>query len=129
MNYLWPVTSSVTVKNFLGTGITLFKEKFGALSQESDNIYSRICIGNSLSSLEPYRGCPLGCVYLIDALIKHPAFIPDKSVIGFCTGSTEFFLPELKKDLWNGKKSSWISVYGILYGLLQRVSYRGSENE
>ncbi len=138
-NYKWPTERPVIVDNAFGSGLSLLKEKFGALSQDSSSIFSRICIGNSLISLEPYRGCPLGCVYcmanndlrsldldretddyrqrilrkpekifdsadLVKGMIKHPAFIPHKSIIGFCTGSSEFFLPELSNNIWDGLK-------------------------
>ena len=138
MKWVWPMEQPKIVENFMNSGIDLMQEKFGALSQDPSNIYSRICVGNSLISLEPYRGCPLKCAYcmanndvrslnlekyngkdyesiilrkpekvvstveLVEALVKHPIFIPNKSVIGFCTGSSEFFLPELKDDLWDG---------------------------
>jgi hypothetical protein len=39
---------------------------------------------------------------LVDALVKHPAFIPHKSIIGFGTGSTEFFLPGVGDEMWQG---------------------------
>jgi len=39
---------------------------------------------------------------LVKGLIEHPAFIKNKTVIGFCTGSSEFFLPELKQNIWEG---------------------------
>ncbi len=135
-DFVWPSPEPLIEKKVFGTNISLMKEKFEALFQ-SDDIYSRICIGNSVISLEPYKGCPLGCAYcmanndirslnnynenkdketlilrkpqklynsvdLLDALVEHPAFIKDKTVIGFCTGSTEVFLPE----------------GGIMYGLL-----------
>lgn len=61
-DYTWPSPEPLIEENVFGTSISLMKEKFGALSQDED-IYSRICIGNSVMSLEPYKGCPLGCVY------------------------------------------------------------------
>ena len=158
-DYVWPIEEEKIVENFLNSGVNLMQEKFGALSQDSDNIYSRICIGNSLISLEPYRGCPLKCKYcmanndvrsldlekyngkdfdsiivrkpekivstseLVDAMVRHPVFIPDKSIIGICTGSSEFFLPELSDDIWFGmvrlielgyKNPIWIVVKSFL---------------
>lgn len=139
-NFNWPSEEVIIEKNYYNTGIDLLKEKFGALSQDKESVYSRICIGNSLMSMEPYRGCPLGCKYcmanndvrslsndntkncslnsmiikkpellvdsriLANALINHPAFIPDKTIIGFCTGSSEFFLPEVGDNVWSGLK-------------------------
>lgn len=133
--FTWPSEEPIIIKNFSGTNVDILKEKFGALSQDERSAYSRICMGNSLISLEPYRGCPLGCKYcmanndvrslnnticekekmilrkpellfepklLVKALLSHPAFIPDKTVIGFCTGSTEFFLPEISEMIWEG---------------------------
>lgn len=137
-DFTWPSPEPLIEENVLGTNISLMKEKFGALSQDED-IYSRICIGNSVISLEPYKGCPLGCAYcmanndirslnnyssnsdvenvilkkpqkiydsleLLDALIGHPAFIKDKTIIGFCTGSTEVFLPEVGDNVWYAMK-------------------------
>lgn len=140
-NYNWPSDIPKSVDNVFNTGITILKEKYGALSQDTDSLYSRICVGNSLLSLEPFRGCPLSCAYcmanndlrslkceayeeeqpnsikqlivrkperlfssidLVDALVKHPAFIPHKSIIGFGTGSTEFFLPGVGDEMWQG---------------------------
>jgi len=130
----------------MGSKIDLLKEKFGALSQERD-LYSRICIGNTAISLEPFRGCPLGCKYcmanndvrsikyegnsignpddlviikpeklynsvdLLQALIIHPAFIPGKTVVGFCIGSTEVFLPNVGENVWIAMKK--MAQYGL----------------
>jgi len=38
---------------------------------------------------------------LAEALIRHPAFIKDRSVISIGTGSTEAFLPEVERETWN----------------------------
>jgi DNA repair photolyase len=160
---VWPCEDSTIIENILGKNISLMKEKFGALSQDSNNLYSRICVGNSLMSVESFRGCPLSCKYcmanndvrslkieddkihneisdistvfvrkperlfptidLVKALVKHPAFIKNKTVIGFGTGSTEFFLPEVGDDFWNGleylsendyKNPIWIVVKSYL---------------
>lgn len=37
---------------------------------------------------------------LVQALIRHPAFIKDKSVISIGTGSTEAFLPQVEEHTW-----------------------------
>lgn len=134
MNYIWPAEDSKEDEITIGTGrIKLLAQKYGALSQDEANIYSRICIVNSCISLEPFIGCPLDCVYcaanndirsikktasnkanlkirkpellfsskeLIEALIVHPAFIQDKTVISFCSGSTEVFHPLVEEDVW-----------------------------
>lgn len=129
--FVWPTEPPIVVNNVMGSDVSLLKEKFGALSQK-DDLYSRICIGNSVISLEPYRGCTLRCAYcmanndvrglndvstkdsaiirkpeklydssiLLDALVRHPAFIRDKTVIGFCTGSTEVFLKDVNDNVW-----------------------------
>lgn len=62
---IWPTEKPNIVTNFLGTGLDLLKEEFGALSQNSNNPLSRVCVANSAFSLEPVRGCPLGCSYCI----------------------------------------------------------------
>lgn len=131
-DYVWPTSDPIIINNVMGSDISLLKEKFGALSQNND-IYSRICVGNSSVSLEPFRGCTLRCAYcmanndlrglhdsptrenaiirnpekifdadkLLDALINHPVFIKDKTVLGFCTGSTEVFLKDVGDNVWN----------------------------
>lgn len=134
MDYIWPAEDSKEKAITIGMDrINLLTQKYGALSQDGENIYSRICIVNSCISLEPFIGCPLDCVYcaanndiqsirknannkmdlkirkpellfpskeLIDALIAHPAFIQDKSIISFCSGSTEVFHPLVEEDIW-----------------------------
>lgn len=134
-DFIWPTEPPIIVDNVMGSDVSLLKEKFGALSQ-GDDLYSRICIGNSVISLEPYRGCTLRCAYcmanndirglhdvsakdsaiirkpekiydscaLLDALVCHPAFIEDKTVIGFCTGSTEVFLKDVNDNVWEAMK-------------------------
>jgi len=51
------------------------------------------------------------CVELLLALIIHPAFIPNKTVIGFCIGSTEVFLPEVGENVWIAMKK--MAEYGL----------------
>lgn len=157
MDYIWPAEDSKDDAITIGRdSINLLTQKYGALSQDNKNIYSRICIVNSCISLEPFIGCPLDCVYcaanndirsirktantkmdlkirkpellfsskeLIDALIVHPAFIRDKSVISFCSGSTEVFHPLVEEDIWTGmeymislglKNPIWIVVKSFL---------------
>lgn len=133
--YEWP-TNLPQKRNLKlnGTHIELLEQKYGALAQSSESLYSRICVVNSCISLEPFRGCPLDCVYcaanndirsinlcgknikikepelifhtvdLLKALIIHPAFIKNKSVISFCSGSTEVFHPNVEDDVWEAMK-------------------------
>lgn len=62
---IWPTENPVVVPNFLGTGLDLLKEQFGALSQDSKNPLSRVSVANSTFSFDPIRGCPLACSYCI----------------------------------------------------------------
>lgn len=62
---VWPTESPIVVRDFLHTGVDLLKEKIGALSQDPKSPLSRVCVANSCFSLEPARGCPLGCAYCI----------------------------------------------------------------
>jgi len=102
----------------------IYTQIFGALSQDSENPLSRVSQANSCISLDPFAGCPLGCVYcyrynskrdasfdiptrlfsdeeLVEALITHPYFIPHKTVIGISVASTEAFLPEVADSTFN----------------------------
>lgn len=38
---------------------------------------------------------------LVDALLKHPGFIENKTIIGIMAGSSEAFLPIAEKETWN----------------------------
>jgi len=141
--YKWPTEKPKIIHNILQTGIDLLEEKIGALSQDSHNPLSRVCVANSCISLEPVRGCPLGCIYcvagndcrnlvltadeyeksykslktgsifpkkpevlfngdvLVDAMIQHPGFIPNKTIVGIMAGSSEAFLPVAEKETWS----------------------------
>lgn len=142
---IWPTEKPVEIPNFLDTGLDLLKEEFGALSQDAKNPLSRVCVANSSFSLEPVRGCPMGCSYCIvggdlrnlglennkvstketrnfkslyprkpevifpgevlsKALIKHPAFIKNDSVISIATGSSEAFIPISEAETWAAMK-------------------------
>lgn len=62
---IWPTEKPVIIPNFLGTGLDLLKEQFGALLQDSKNPLSRVSVANSTFSFDPIRGCPLACSYCI----------------------------------------------------------------
>lgn len=115
--------------------VVIDEQIFGALSQDRRNPFSRISVANSSFSLDPYRGCPLGCAYcivagslsdlsvskiksemkyvlptkpkrlfsgfeLVENLIRHPAFIANKSIVSIGTASTEAFLDGVEDDTW-----------------------------
>ena len=143
---VWQTESPIVVRNFLQTGVDLLKEKIGALSQNPNNPLSRVCVANSCFSLEPVRGCPLGCAYCIagndcrnlmiderfyhknikeidaaklipripevlfrgevlaEAMINHPGFIKDKSIVSVAIGSSEAFLPGVEQETWAAMK-------------------------
>lgn len=128
----WPPQPASRIEDFSGTGITIYKEIFGALSQVPDSPLSRISVANSSFSLDPFVGCPAGCAYcvvgssardletsrqvgdivprephrlfagqeLVEALVAHPGFIPNKSVISIGTGSTESLLKQTERETW-----------------------------
>jgi len=151
MNYripeiMWPTLEPDVVVNVMNSGIDLLKEKIGALSQDPNNPLSRVCVANSCFSLEPVRGCPLGCAYcvagndcrnlllkenirfsangknkitsiipkkpevlfkgdiLAHAMVNHPGFIKDKSIVSVAAGSSEAFLPGVEQETWSTMK-------------------------
>ena len=100
------------------------KQIFGAFLQNEKNPLSRISQANSCISLDPFTGCSLGCVYcyrhnskrdnnsfipkrlfsdeeIIKALINHPYFIPNKTIIGIGVASTDAFLPKVENSSFN----------------------------
>jgi DNA repair photolyase len=142
--FVWPSPPAEMIRNFHGTGVTVFKEIFGALSQDPASPYSRISVANSSFSLDPFVGCPGRCAYclvgssardlacgkegpltinsipslperlfagreLVAALVKHPGFLSNKSVISICTASSEAFLPQVEAETW-----------AIMHDLVQR---------
>lgn len=62
---IWPTLEPEVIANVMNSDIDLLKEKIGALSQDPKNPLSRVCVANSCFSLEPVRGCPLGCAYCV----------------------------------------------------------------
>lgn len=132
----WPIKSIGIVKNFFGLNIDIYEQTYGALSQDEHNPLSRVEVANSTFSLDPSRGCPLGCAYcvvgssqrdlkvqghtgdnpreffikkpeilfpgesVIKALVEHPAFIKDKSVLSISTASSEAFVPPNGEETW-----------------------------
>jgi len=62
---IWPTENPILIHNFLGTGLDLLKEQFGALSQDDKNPLSRVTVANSTFSFDPIPGCPLACSYCI----------------------------------------------------------------
>jgi DNA repair photolyase len=132
----WPPEPAHMIANFAGTGIRIFQELYGSLSQDPRSPFSRISVANSSFSLDPFVGCPARCAYcvvsssardldqsgggdassfkapsrpkqlfagidLVRALVTHPGFIPDKSVISIGTGSTESFLQSTHEATWD----------------------------
>jgi DNA repair photolyase len=61
----WPPERSKKIDNFAGTGIAIYDEMFGALSQDATSPYSRISVANSSFSLDPTVGCPARCAYCV----------------------------------------------------------------
>ena len=130
--FRWPLDPPQKLDSPLGTALPIFKEIFGALSQDESSPFSRISVANSSFSLDPFVGCPARCAYcvvgssardldltrevekivpthprrlfsgreLVNALVSHPGFIPNKSVISIGTGSTESFLPDVEGETW-----------------------------
>ena len=173
---VWPTDEPILVKDFLQTGVDLLKEKIGALSQDSGDPLSRVCVANSCFSLEPVRGCPLACAYCIagndcrnlvidekdydkninevdtkkiiprrpevifpgevlaEAMVDHPGFIKNKSIVSVAIGSSEAFLPGVEQETWavmkymadNGFANPfWLAVkYGINDELLPKWQER-----
>lgn len=101
----------------------IYDQIFGSFSKNSNDPLSRISQANSCISLDPFGGCSLGCVYcyrhnskrdtnldtptrffedeeIVDALLEHPYFIPDKTIIGINTASTDLF-PKVVDSLFN----------------------------
>jgi len=166
---------STPVKSVIpGTDVTIFKEVFGALSQDEDDPLSRISMANSAISLDPFRGCPARCAYctvagakrdidlqsqpdalgrviklptkpqrlftgtaLVDALVRHPAFLRNRSVLSFSTASSEPFISSvedstwemIKRLLWHDCKNPlwFVTKLGISQQLLPRWERRFHE--
>jgi DNA repair photolyase len=61
----WPPEPAHMISNFAGTGIEIFQELYGSLSQDPHNPFSRISVANSSFSLDPFVGCPARCAYCV----------------------------------------------------------------
>ncbi|MDO8537756.1 MAG: hypothetical protein Q7S21_02625 [archaeon] len=102
----------------------MLKQIFGSFSKNGNTPLSRISQANSCISLDPFTGCPLDCAYcyrhncerdtneiiphrifsdeqIVEALVKHPYFVSDKTVISIGTGSTDPFLEQTKESTFN----------------------------